>query len=570
MRGRCTVVSWRHKVCGCWVFGMVLFPPGYLLQPALAEVSADWWPAQKAAQAYVEVAVPQSFAERNLLQGLAGLAARAVNEGRGDELVWMDDGNAEIKEWQQLTVKRLSMERRGGFSVWELLTRYQEKSLVKGYVVYQAEVDHREATKTNESLNVATTLAGLLDAVPVEESLEGRIQACGLSRLADGRSLTLAEAFDRYRGQCDSNAVYLLNPRLPNMRDLAVAHRGFVGYGTNGTTRMLFDWTVPLAPVIGWGQGDEFKHTAPVSRSGHFHTVSDCAQNIPFLSAGAGSYRPRHLPAFDPKSIDRTDKRPCVAFMMSDGDNLGYMMAGFWSKSFWGHPAHGQFPMGFSAALGDLAQTMPVVLDRLVETKPPRTSVIQFTGGYFYPDLFAADRTNRWNLLREHSRRINTQMQRTGATIMCCIMDKSDSPEAQQALRIFAEEINPLLGIMIMEYAPYHGGGGKVHWVPDGRGGEVPAVTARYCMWAGMNKKGAGGPAEVARQANEDAATDGDNGVSWVAVHAWSQHLDPVTGRKEHGLGPLARCVESLDPAKVHVVSPEELLWRLRLNHRLH
>jgi hypothetical protein len=581
-----------------------------LLQPALAEVSADWWPAQKAAQAYVEVAVPHSFAERNLLQGLAGLAARAVNEGRGDELVWMDDGNTEIQEWQQLTVKRLSMERRGGFSVWELLTRYQEKSLVKGYVVYQAEVEvaavmnralagagrprpveagkgrrttggdrrlqvpnpemspdevtHRTAVQVGESLNVATTLAGLLDAVPVEESLEGRIQACGLSRLADGRSLTLAEAFERYRGQCDSNVVYLLNPRLPNMRDMAVAHRGFAGYGTNGTTRMLFDWTVPLAPVIGWGQGDEFKHTAPVSRSAHFHTVSDCVQNIPLLSADAGRYQSRRLPEFDPKTIDRADKRPCVAFMMSDGDNLGYMMAGFWSKSFWGHPAHGQFPMGFSACLGDLAQTMPVVLDRIVETKPPRTSVIQFTGGYFYPDLFAADRTNRWDLLRAHARRINAQMQRTGATIMCCIMDKSDSPEAQQALRIFAEEINPLLGIMIMEYAPYHGGGGKVHWVSDGRGGEVPAVTARYCMWAGMNKKGAGGPAEVARQANEDAATNGVAGVSWVAVHAWSQHADPVTGRKESGLGPVARCVELLDQSKVRVVSPEEMLWRLR------
>jgi hypothetical protein len=420
------------------------------------------------------------------------------------------------------------------------------------------------AVQVGESLNVATTLAGLLDALPVEESLEGRLQACGLSRLADGRSLTLAEAFERYRGQCDSNVVYLLNPRLPNMRDMAVAHRGFAGYGTNGTTRMLFNWTQPLSPVIGWGQGDEFKHTAPVSRSGHFHTVSDCAQNIPFLSAGAGRYQSRRLPAFDPGSIDRTDKRPCVAFMMSDGDNLAYLMAGFWSKSFWGHPNHGQFPMGFSACLGDLAQTMPVVVDRIVETKPPRTSVIQFTGGYFYPDLFAAERTNRWDLLRSHARRINTQMQRTGATVMCCIMEKSDSPEAQQALRIFAEEINPLLGIMVMDYAPYHRGGGKVYWVPDGRGGEVPAVTARYLMWAGMNKKGAGGPAEVARQANEDAATDGDNGVSWVAVHAWSQHPVPGTDRKESGLGPVARCVEMLDRAKVHVVSPEEMLWRLR------
>ncbi len=36
---------------------------------------------------------PDEPALRMMLQSIAGLAAQAVNEGRGDEMVWVDEGN---------------------------------------------------------------------------------------------------------------------------------------------------------------------------------------------------------------------------------------------------------------------------------------------------------------------------------------------------------------------------------------------------------------------------------------------------------------------------------------------
>ena len=41
------------------------------------------------------------------------------------------------------------------------------------------------------SLNVATTLADLMGAVPVDISLENRVQVPGLEKLGDGRTTTI-------------------------------------------------------------------------------------------------------------------------------------------------------------------------------------------------------------------------------------------------------------------------------------------------------------------------------------------------------------------------------------------
>ena len=529
----------------------------------------DWWPAQSAPTTFISVANPSTQGEQNLLQALSGFAARAVNESRGHELVWKEVDSANFSDWQKRTVSRLSLVPEEKSDVWALLDSYTARGWVKGYVIYRTAGGKKRSVseEIDKSVNVATTLAGLMDAVPVDEAMEDRVVARGLKKLADARDLSMEKALQLYRDQCNRSVVCLLNPSVDHMRDIAVANRAFVGYGTNTVTDALLAWSDPLAPVLGWGQGDEFKHTAPISRKGHFHTVSDNAQNLSFLSAGAGEYEFRKIKPMDPRTIDWNDKRRCLAFMMSDGDNLAFMLDGIWSRQYMGHPSHGAFPMGWSACLSDLAQVAPVVIDRLNEIKPPQTTYVQFGGGYFYPDLFAADCINRMELLRAHAKRIGAQMQRSGATVLCCIMSTSDTPEAQEALRVLAEEIHPLLGVMVMDYAPYNRMQGRVYWIKDGRGDEVPVITARYCMWGGMKAKRAGAPEEIAKWVNDDAKAQLDPQHSWVAVHAWSRHRNPATGVEESGLEPVRRCVDSLDTGALRVVSPEELLWRLRMTH---
>ena len=564
------------------IFSEKLFPALWLavtLSTLHAQKTSlsSWWPQQKKPNGYVTGAPSGSPNEKILLQALAGLAAQAVNEGRGDELVWMNGGGC-YDEWKKRTEARLPLQDRGAFDVWKLLDRYRASGLVKGYIVYSADASpgaaHAKRDNADLSLNVATTLAGITGAVPVEASLESRLTALGLPKLADARKQTPDAVLKHYGAKFNRKAIALLDPKVPNMRDFAIAHRCFVDFMTDGATTAGLAWAEPLAPVVGWACGDEFKNVAPLSRAAHFHTASNWASEIPFLSAGSDLYQSRRIRTCDPRTINFQETRQSLAFLMSDGDNLCWMLGGFQQTDpkkqntavFWDSPQHGKFPMGWSAALGDLVDVSPVTIDRLAETQPPRTSITQFGGGYFYPDHFAADDpAHRDALLRKHAQRIAAQMRRTGAVTLTFICEKSDSAPAQQAMRIFAEEIHPLVGMLVMDYAPYHRMGGQIFWVSDGRGGAVPAVTARYAMWAGMKRPSAGGPSEVATAANQDSNTPSDG--AWVAVHSWSRFDNGEGAPPLRGLDAVAKCVSLLDPTKIHVVTPEEMLWRVRYRH---
>src|SRR4051812_38029106 len=62
-----------------------------------------WWPPQAMPNALVrttnrnDVALPAA-ARDMMVQSVAGLAAKAVNEGRGDEMVWVDSGNIDVED----------------------------------------------------------------------------------------------------------------------------------------------------------------------------------------------------------------------------------------------------------------------------------------------------------------------------------------------------------------------------------------------------------------------------------------------------------------------------------------
>src|SRR3954463_12240459 len=76
------------------------------------------------------------------------------------------------------------------------------------------------------------------------------------------------------------------------------------------------------------------------------------------------------------------------------------------------------------------------------------------------------------------------------------------------------------------QYAPYEAGAGKVYWVKDRRGAEVPVITARYSIWADANTRPrAGTPAKVAREIREPRAATAPADLpryDWAIAHAWS------------------------------------------------
>ena len=255
------------------------------------------------------------------------------------------------------------------------------------------------------------------------------------------------------------------------------------------------------------------------------------------------------------------------------------------SQSYWSNPERGKIPFGWSCCFAQLAQLCPQAMDYALATRSPNDSFIEWGGGYYYPDHFGLNRTSRWELLARHARRTWALMKRTETRIIGFNVTRYDSPEALKAYEIFASQTDGLLAILVFQYYPYEGGAGKRFWVKDRNGINVPVITARYSIWEHANRRArAGTPAKIAREIRQTVEQTPPGQLpryDWVICHAWSYFKKaPGTDEKaenvpqenasaqggERGYSPVTWCAERLPPG-IRVVSPEELVWRIRMEH---
>jgi hypothetical protein len=92
---------------------------------------------------------------------------------------------------------------------------------------------------------------------------------------------------------------------------------------------------------------------------------------------------------------------------------------------------------------------------------------------------------------------LNTEM----TTVKDLWLRSDQPPEAHQACVVFACQTDGLLAILVFQYSPYEAGAGKIFWVKDRNGIELPVITARYSIWEhANNRERAGTPAKIARE----------------------------------------------------------------------
>jgi len=555
-----------------------------------------WWPTQAMPKAMVRTTRQNDFpapraSYEMLVQSLAGLAAKAVNDDRGDEMVWVATDNVDVEDWLARLLKRHpQVEVRGTFDPWTLVDRSVKGGIVKGYVLYRADTSKGAINKHRSgmdcSVNVATSLAGVLDGIIVDEALEPHAQQHGLKRLIDVRDKSQAWCFEAYREQFSRTMVCTQDPRKPNVRDLAIAHKAFTSYGYDAPTPAVMSWLEPLSPVLGWNGGDEFKTTEMSSRWGHIQTATDWCINLPVLMAGAVSAELSRAKSFDPQTIDWNDTRSGVSFISSDGDNVQWFEGNFFrssaGSSYWGNPDRGRIPFGWSCCFAQLAQLCPGAIEYAVDSQLPNDAFIEWGGGYYFPDLFGIERTGRWELLARHARRTWSMMHRNNTRIIGFNVARIDSPDALKAYEVFARQTDGLLAILVFQYDAYEAGAGKLFWVKDRNNVDVPVVSARYSIWSQLKRPRAGTPARVAREIRDtvENATPAElPRYDWVIAHVWSwfKHAPGSDENAENlenafaqegvrGYTPVTWSAARL-PESIRTVHPEELLWRIRMKH---
>ena len=531
-----------------------------------------WWPEQKSAPTLITLTTVDDKADYMLAESLSGLAAKAVNNGDNDELVWIVNHSASMDEWFRRLKERIQFSSEATMNTWELVEHFKSKGIIKGYVLYRFDTSVGDKYQPRDNMdissNVATSAAGVLNGIIIDESQEQQAINAGLTQLMDARNISYRMLFDMAQIAINPFFITLSDPQAFNLRGYVIANNIFIldNY-TEGNVEYFLNQVEPVSPSLGWGFGDEGEVNRMLSVYGLFNTASNWCYNLPVLSAGAQTMQFSKVKTLDPKDIDWNKNGYFHSFTMSDGDNMQWLESSFFhNDEYWANSAHGEFPFAWTTCAVNMSQAMPDAENYMAETQPDNVTIIEYGGGYQYPDLFAKNRDNRKEALTELAKKVNYNMKRTGVKVFGFICQDINSDESKEAYKIFAEEIEDLTGMIVVQYHPYEVGNGKIFWVTNKDGVHIPVVTSKFTIWARDDER-VGDPWKIAGLINEEAAKQHppeEPVATWTMVHSWSEFEH--NGELARGLTPVKWCVDDLSN-NVQVISIEEMLWRLRMQY---
>lgn len=530
------------------------------------------WPIQVQPKNVIICNQSETIAEAMLLESLSGLAAKAVNEGQFNEMIWIDTDNKAYQKIYRSTLKVLNISVVKEMDLWTLVDYLTKKKVVSGYILYNLDknIDHKVIT--DYSSNVATVYASLLSGVMIDESLIKIAQLHHLKMLRDVRKESLDACFETNKNALNNCSALSIHPLVSNMRDYAIAHKLMLYADKRELIEKVLEWLTPMSPILGWGCGDEYDFTSLISEWGHFNTASDWCINLPLISSVSDKVPLIKAKEITLEDIDFSDTSSFHSFVMSDGDNMQWTIGGFAdSERYAGNKGVSNTGISWTLCPINLSIISPFTWNELADKQFPKNSYIEYGGGYQYPDLFAVKRANRKELLRKFAQRINYHLQKMDIKVFGFICRNVKSKESREAFQIYAEELKGITGMLAVQYFPYELGG-DIMWFKNSYGVDIPVSTATYALWNEVNQErpNCGTPEYVASLINREViANKKDPVLSWTIVHAWSDFskTSNVSKLPAIGFNPI-KATESLLSGSIKTISVNELLWRIRMKNR--
>lgn len=510
-----------------------------------------------------------------LCESVAGIVNGAFQEGRSDVTVWLDIDSDSYnstksflgKEVGRQTAYELCFNEYGSYEG----AKVQVKDLFSGgYVLCDIEANP-------ESSVVASIAAHVYQAVIVDISLEERFIEAGYTMRYDARQKTTRDAWVEFKDRCQNNALVLMPVNTAELRNFSICNHLFVinlcknrDSAEGGMNSNLMDdvlaWLQPNSPVLGWESGpfgeDEF--VGKVSRYGHLMLAADWSYNHSLTGAGARIRQPEVLaPIINPRTIDYTLKKNFVSFFLSDGDNYQWIMGDGYVKDYYALPSRKEMRMSYTLGAQALAELSPDRYASLINLCGQDNTLMEtFGGGYFYADTYAKNTNARTSHLAAIATRTGAHMRQHRLKVLQLIAWRAFSKDAIEAYQAFVDANDDLEGIVVIQYSPYTGGNGEIRWCTNKKGFDIPVVSAKYTLWAGLDSSvGGGNPQQVSNRMKEQEP-DKDRSFALCCVHAWST----FSGLRSSDAA--QNCMQQL-PERFQAVSAQELIWRIRMEfHR--
>ncbi len=357
----------------------------------------------------------------------------------------------------------------------------------------------------------------------------------------DVRDKTENWAFKEYKDKYSAAGVVTINKDRDALRDFAIGMRLFYFHpqGNPDFASTAYQNSAVATPNFGWGApfGNEGSDVEFGAKNGLFTVASDWTLNLSVLySTGHLIKKPLEQKIRKGKSATKYKKdMHYVTFIMSDGDNLNWILDGCHrDEKYFANRHRGSFPIGWKIPplAADLA---PIVMDWYYQNATQNDVFLCGVSGagYTIPSSFSD--------MEAFAKLTHKYMKLTDTKALCIIDEaKNFENDARDSLKKFIKENKDLEGIFYFAGNYYAGWQGDIYFVD-----EVPVVFIRYALWKGSSTSG---PEQLIKELN---SMQGDN-FSAVVVHVWS-----------YGLNEVKQVIDKLN-SNVAVVNPEEFLLLIK------
>lgn len=446
--------------------------------------------------------------EKVILSTLAGLAARVT----GDQVYINEGGPSSV--WLKQMQNKYGIPVNTYNALAPLVQHYVETGVIKGYIVYTPYSEGQ-----SHSINVATSLCGLLRGIAVPESLVDKVKAMGVTtELMDVRSYDEKWLYENYKDQLDKSLAADMKPEIfHHLRDYITMTNAFAFYDYNA--RRDWSWRTSIlkdldkgAYCFGYYDLDEWGMVNNASQLGVSMLPTDQAANLATLSSIYDTTGLKQRPAT--KEVVTEENVHYVTFLVSDGDNIAFNLWG--QQGYMDHDLHGQFPLGYtiSPSLYDLA---PAALRWYYENSKEGDYFVAGPSGssYIFPSKMSdAD-------LDDYLAKLNEYVDKSGLNI-CNILDQKimDNPKVYN--KYLAQP-----NIDAIFYTGYgEKGDGRIKFSDNGK----PVIEQRSVLWedidGGSNR---GEESTVISQINSRSANPHSaDGYTFVFVHCWTKNQQSI------------------------------------------
>lgn len=162
-----------------------------------------------------------SGSQNVMMASLAGIANRNTN---GEVLLSPNNGSLPNPRFWLDQLKSSYPQVQSQFQNDPAFYINRYRSMLSGYVLYDRSINPH-------SINIATSIAGVTDAIIVDSATLSYATAAGLPQIADARNMTYTEVYAQYGSQFNRDMLFHQDTtKNEQLRDFAIQNRGFMYY----------------------------------------------------------------------------------------------------------------------------------------------------------------------------------------------------------------------------------------------------------------------------------------------------------------------------------------------------